>query len=266
MKKIMISLLFLGMCLMVVPVSAATQVTRANSIAHRGAIDLAPEGTIASFEAAKNAGYGKFECDVWYTESGEFMICHDKTIKRLTGLNLPSYKLSTKNRKRYPIIHGPNIKEYKTQYFATIQEVLQFSEDNNMKPFFHLKVNENSTFTKKALRKLNKIVSKYKGEREPVFFSSNKNVVKRMKKYHWQKGYITSASSGYRLRQAFRFAKKNCCKFAIHPFRGGTSKADIRCAHKKGLKTACYEIDSQKSANEALRLGEDYVITNRTVF
>ena len=265
MKKIAIIIMSV---LLSVPVQAnATTVNSNQCIGHRGAMELAPEGTIANFKVAKEAGYTKFECDVWHTQSGEFIICHDQTIKRLTGVNLPAYKLSTKNRKKYPIIYGKHVGRYPTQYFPTIQEVLHFAEENNMTPFFHLKRNSHSTFSKKALRKLNRIIKHYHRS-NPVLFSSNENIVRNMSKYHWNKGYLTGMRSRKQLRSAFSFAKKHSCKYVIHPFfrNKRPRKSDIKLAHKKGLKVMCYRIATERRAKQALRLGEDFIITNRIVF
>ena len=126
MKKF-ISMLLVALSLTVVPVHAAT-VTADKCIGHRGAMDLAPEGTLAAFQQAKEAGYKRFECDVWYTNSKEFIISHDKNIKKATGKDKNAWTLSSKNRKNYPIIHGTNVKKYPTQYLPTMQEVLNFAE------------------------------------------------------------------------------------------------------------------------------------------
>ena len=267
MKKLSIILMLLLALAMPVQAAEGVIVTPGKCIGHRGAMDLAPQNTLASFQAAKNAGYGKFECDVWYTDSGEFIVGHDANIKSMTGKDLPIWKVSTKNRKKYPIIYGKNVKMYPTQYYPTIQEVLAKAKALNMKPLFHLKKNGSHTFTATALKKLNTILTNYKGEKKPIVFTSDKTIVEKMQKYSWKKGFLTSATSGSSLRSAFSYAKNHSCKYVIHPFSGTKpTKADLKNAHSKNLTVMCYQISTNKLAGQALELGEDYLITNNIVF
>lgn len=55
------------------------------SIAHRGASKVAPENTIASFKAAKKAGFDYVECDVSFTSDGVAVLLHDSTIDRTSN-------------------------------------------------------------------------------------------------------------------------------------------------------------------------------------
>lgn len=56
------------------------------SIGHRGASALAPENTIASVEAAYGHAWG-VECDPRITADGQFVLMHDSTAKRTTGVD-----------------------------------------------------------------------------------------------------------------------------------------------------------------------------------
>ena len=53
-------------------------------IGHRGAAGLAPENTLASFEAAYQAGVGAVELDVYLVE-GELLVFHDDQLERCTN-------------------------------------------------------------------------------------------------------------------------------------------------------------------------------------
>jgi glycerophosphoryl diester phosphodiesterase len=54
-------------------------------IAHRGAGKLAPENTLASFEAGAGFGYQMFECDVKLSADGVPFLLHDATLERTTN-------------------------------------------------------------------------------------------------------------------------------------------------------------------------------------
>ena len=53
-------------------------------IAHRGFSTVAPENTLAAFEAAIDAGAEILECDVQLTADGVPVIVHDPTLDRTT--------------------------------------------------------------------------------------------------------------------------------------------------------------------------------------
>lgn len=53
-------------------------------IAHRGARDVAPENTLAAFQAALDAGADGIELDVSRCASGEIVVMHDDTVDRTT--------------------------------------------------------------------------------------------------------------------------------------------------------------------------------------
>ena len=54
-------------------------------MAHRGASDLAPENSLASFDLAVEHGADLLETDVWLTADGQIVCHHDATLERMTG-------------------------------------------------------------------------------------------------------------------------------------------------------------------------------------
>lgn len=54
-------------------------------VAHRGYAAVALENTIASLEAAAEAGADMVEMDIQETKDGQFVVYHDKTLRRLAG-------------------------------------------------------------------------------------------------------------------------------------------------------------------------------------
>lgn len=54
------------------------------NIAHRGARDIAPENTLAAFQAALDAGADGIELDVTRCATGEIVVLHDDTVDRTT--------------------------------------------------------------------------------------------------------------------------------------------------------------------------------------
>ncbi|OWZ83942.1 glycerophosphodiester phosphodiesterase family protein [Natranaerobius trueperi] len=59
--------------------------THIYNIAHRGAISLAPENTLAAFSRALDVGADGFELDVQLTKDGVPVVIHDETVNRTTN-------------------------------------------------------------------------------------------------------------------------------------------------------------------------------------
>ena len=63
-------------------------------IAHRGASNLAPENTLASFRLAKELGADGFECDVQLTKDHKLVIAHDFFTDAHTGVKGDIYDMT----------------------------------------------------------------------------------------------------------------------------------------------------------------------------
>lgn len=71
-------------------------------MAHRGASDLAPENSLASFDLAVQHGADLLETDIWVTADGQIVCHHDATLERMAGdprrvtaLSVPQLKALT---------------------------------------------------------------------------------------------------------------------------------------------------------------------------
>src|SRR3954453_8427155 len=72
--------------ILIAATTAATQPSGGIWIsAHRGAKTVAPENTIAAYEAAVKAGADYIELDVRRTRDGKLVIMHDSTVDRTTN-------------------------------------------------------------------------------------------------------------------------------------------------------------------------------------
>lgn len=78
-------------------------------IGHRGAAALAPENTIASIEAAVEAGADMVEFDVQLTSDGHFVVMHDSSLLRTTGDERLVSELTLQQIKQLKTIEGHKI-------------------------------------------------------------------------------------------------------------------------------------------------------------
>jgi len=66
----------------------ASMAKKPEIIAHRGASAYAPENTLAAYRLAWEQGSPSAEVDVWLTKDNKVICLHDKTTKRVTGVDL----------------------------------------------------------------------------------------------------------------------------------------------------------------------------------
>lgn len=243
------------------------EITSDSCIGHRGARDKAPQNTLASFQEAVKAGYTMIECDLWYTLSGDILICHLESIEPYTGAKKKIWELTLKNRKKYRIRHGRKVKKYPNMYFMSANEVMKFAADNNVKLFLHLK-SGGTTFSEKAMRKLNRIIRYHNPSQKPVLVSSNKQVIRRMKKYRWKKAFLCPSKKRKDQRAAIDFASSQGCSYLIAHYRKKHRPTWrlIHYGHKKGLKMVYLDVKTRKAARYIFRKGGDFCITDKILF
>lgn len=94
------------------------------AIAHRGVSGLETENTLAAFIAAGNRSYFGIETDLHVTVDGKFVIYHDDTLVRLTGVDKVIEQTTYEEIRALPVkdVHDggnfradlrvPNLKEY----------------------------------------------------------------------------------------------------------------------------------------------------------
>ena len=236
-------------------------------IGHRGARELAPQNTMASFQEALGRGYTSMECDLWYTLSGDILICHGESTKPYTKRNKMIWELSLKNRFKYPIKRGKKVKRHETQYIPSLDEVLKFASENDVRMFLHLKAGK-THFNRKALRKLNRAIKRYSFKEKPVVCTSDRFVMRKMTGYHWVKAFFCKKSGKINVRSDIKFAADKKCTYIFIPLRKKykPKKPLIRYGHRKGLKIVYYNIRTRKKANKALRKGVDIIMTDRILF
>ncbi len=236
------------------------------TIGHRGAMDLAPDDTIASFERAKEVGYTTFECDLWTTTSGDLFIFHDPTLDHLTGKEGDPSKLSEDNYLMYPIINGKNADRYPAQYPPDLDEVLAWGRDHDMRIIIHMKV-LNGHFDKAAYPKICRSVKKYGMRDKVLFFTSNYRVSEQMSHYPLRTGFLTPFVSKAMRRYAIETAARNGCELVIMRYQPQAPlTADInRLAHEKGLKTAVYNVSRTEEIRYLINSRTDHWILNRAL-
>ncbi len=119
-------------------------------IAHRGYSAIAPENTMAAFQAAVDSGFDAIELDVNWTKDGVPVVIHDDKINR-TARNENGSRLFFA-QKCSDLTYEELLKydfgssfsaDFKGEKIPTLYEVVEFAKDNDVELYIELKKTKN---------------------------------------------------------------------------------------------------------------------------
>lgn len=253
-----------------IPVSVQKNVdsSQLEIVGHRGAMDRAPEDTLASVKKAYELGYKSAEVDIWNTNSGDWVVFHDYNLTRLCGKNIPIYKINATNRFNYPYVSGSFLNEYETQYISLVSELLQMASQWDINLYLHVKTDGPRKLTEKEAKKLAKMINKYGMKDRVVVFAGTRAAIETMSKCDMQLGYLTRVNTESERKEVVSFAKKKRLKVILFKFyEDSLVPVDIvnEC-HKSGIKILQFSLYTRDQAARLVETGVDAGVTNRVLF
>lgn len=226
---------------------------------HRGAMDLAPQNTLASFQVASNLGYDSVEADFWETDSGDLLIIHNNTLTMCGKPEIDVKTLTEKSLTNYPIKKGSNVKEFDTQYIPTLEQLVQFAAQSNLKLYLH---NKSSNITDSGLKKVKNTINKYGMKNKTIVFSSNQTACKRIADSGIRAGYLIFPTSKKDITAGADYTKRVKAKLLICQYNEFMSSSGVNYAHNKNIKIGCYNVSDRTTAGKFTNMGADFLITN----
>lgn len=163
-------------------------------IAHRGYSFKAPENSVSSVKYAIDAGVDIVEIDVQETKDGEIVLMHDKTLKRLTGINKSLNELTYKELIALDI--GSSFsKDFSGEKIPKLEEIINISK-GKVKLLIELKPYNNNWDS--LSEKVVKLMEKYNLEDSCLIHSLNYDSIKKVKSLNpnIKVGYIVYAALG----------------------------------------------------------------------
>lgn len=223
--------------------------------AHRGLSGLAPENTLVSFDLAGEAGFKCFECDVYRTTDGAFVVHHDNTIDRMTDGSGYITTKSLNEIKSLNIDAGNNINRYQGTKIPTLEEYLDVCNKYNAIPFIELKWFDDPGHIEELLKILNSkgVINRC------MLMSFDKSYLSKTRELH-STVYLGVLAS-FLTDQDIEFARKlkNAC---VNIDKNNVTQEKINQAHANGLKIGAWTVDSRQEANKLTQYGIDFITTN----
>jgi glycerophosphoryl diester phosphodiesterase len=208
-------------------------------IGHRGASAVAPENTIAAFEAAIAAGADGIEFDVHLSRDGEPVIIHDETLQRTHGL-----------RRRVADLTANELREVGV---PTVHELFELMVQNSL--LLYLEIKESSAMLANECCRL---VSEFSLSDRVIVECFDLTVLQRIE------GLRTAALFGqgiYADRVILnRALAVGASMLALH-YRLATPKL-VENARLAGLKVVVWTVDDAAWIARARSMGIEALITN----
>ncbi|MGN0152709.1 MAG: glycerophosphodiester phosphodiesterase family protein [Wujia sp.] len=226
--------------------------TRALVTAHRGDSANAPENTMAAFEMAVENQADIIELDVRQTSDGVYIIMHDESLARTTGVKR---RVGTVD---YAYIQSLDAgskfsKEYEGEHIPTLTEVLEFAKENNV--FLNIELKPADTDTDYA-QGIVELLEEYDYIDHCVVASADYDVICQMKRLNEdiRTVYIMNMAFGdfTNLEYVDIFSIK-------HSFISANMVRDI---HKHGKDVYAWTVNDEPDIKHLLMLDVDSVITD----
>jgi glycerophosphoryl diester phosphodiesterase len=120
-------------------------------IGHRGFLDKGVENTISSLQEAAKAGSDLVEIDIQQTKDGEFVVFHDKTLRRLAGRGENVYNMTLEELMDVTVYSDGN-----SDKIPSLDQMLEESEKLKIKLLIEIKTHgyETDDFVERLVTKL----------------------------------------------------------------------------------------------------------------
>lgn len=220
--------------------------------AHRGASINYPENTMLSFEKAKEMGADYIELDVGQTKDKKIVVLHDANLKRTTSLDKNIWEVTYDEIKELDAGSFLDPK-FKNERIPLLEEVLEFSKENNIKLNIELKPNGHEENLEKEVVDL---INTYDISNNVVVTSQVYSVLENIKKCdeNIKTVYVMSLAYGdiLKLKYADNFSIEST----------SITKSLVKKIHNEGKEIYAWTVNTKENMNKMISLNVDNIITD----
>ena len=223
----------------------------AKIIAHRGLSGLEIENTEEAFIAAGERSYYGIEADVRRTADGKFIICHDKTLKRISEENINVEESTLDELLRVTLsIEDRNARGRLCELSTYVSICKSFGK--------HAFVELKSDFNEQEIGQIIDIISSYEYIRNTTFISFNYTNLEYVRKYLPDQSvqYLFSKIDEKVINQLIDNKIDVAISYKI------LTEEHLTIFQNAGLKVNCWTVDDKEVAENLASLGVDYITTN----
>ncbi len=221
-------------------------------IAHRGLSGLEVENTESAFINAGERSYYGIESDVRKTADGRFVMCHDKTLKRIAGQDIDVESSTLDYLLSIPLLDKDG--EIGNERLTTLENYISICKQYGKQAVLELK----SKFTEEEINNIIAIIVSYDYIDRVTFISFDYNNLRFVKKVlpNQSAMFLSSKITDEKLNDLVRD------KIDVALNHVAISRAHVEKFHNAGLKVNCWTVDGQSKAEWLVDTGIDYITTN----
>lgn len=224
-------------------------------VAHRGLSGIETENTCAAFIAAGNRDYYGIETDARVTADGKFVLMHDDTMVRVSGVELNIAECN------YAALRSVSLKEKNGQprgdlRIASLEEYLRLCARYEKVCVLELK----GFYSCEKLAEMADMIREVYAMEKVVFiaFSYETCVNVRSVVPEAKIQYLTSKEN---VDEAL-IAKLKAYSFDLDIYYKQLTKENIALLHENNIEVNCWTVDDPAKAEELASWGIDYITTN----
>ena len=229
-----------------------TKIDKKNTlmIAHRGLSGMEVENTESAFIAAGEHSYYGIEADVRKTADGDFVICHDDNLKRVSGKNI-SVESSTMEELLAAELIG---KDGQVEHLTTLLNYINICKQYDKQAILELK----SEFTRDEIAMIISLITAMDYIDRVTFISFSYDNLKYVREI------LPSQSAMYLFKKLDKKVTEMLIRDKIDvaiSYKALTEEA-LREFKAAGLKVNCWTVDDVKAAERLAAMGVDYITSN----
>lgn len=237
-------------------------------ISHRGESYDMPENTMAAFRAAVERGADGFELDVYLTKDKELVCLHDRTTKRVTGVELQPGE-STLAELRALDAGVWKGERFKGERLPTLAEALTLVRDNFL-VYVEIKSGvETVPYVKQLIDSLPAVTPE-----RVLFICFNRDVVSALRKQlptyrtYWLTGYKVDARGQLEpsAEKIIEVLKKTGAQGVDAHANPALSAQHIAAIKKAGFSYHVWTVDDPDRAADLVLMGVDSITSNRGAY
>jgi glycerophosphoryl diester phosphodiesterase len=226
---------------------------------HRGALTIAPENTIASFQKAREMGADGVELDVMLCADGKVVVSHDYALERTTDgkgriADLPLSRLKALDAGSW---FSP---QFAGERMPTLPEILVWAGEDTL---LNIELKSQSLRTDGLEQRVIALVREYQMEHRVVLSSFNPLALRRVKRMapNLHTGLLYAGDLPIFLRRAW--LRPWALVDALHPQFEMVNEAYLAWAKRSGYRVNVWSPTEASEMKRLIGLDVDIIITDR---
>ena len=223
-------------------------------IAHRGVSGLETENTCASFVAAGNRSYFGIETDVHRTRDGQFVIFHDDSTKRVSGVDLVIEKTDYETLRKLPLMEKNGTIGRTDLRIPNLREYIGICRHYGKTAVLELK----NHFPQEDVYRICDIIEEMDYLPNVIFISFDfENLVNIKKRYPDRKvQFLTNECDGNLVARLKKYGMD------LDIYYGGLDAENAALCRENGIELNCWTVDTPADAEKMTEYGVSYITSN----